>query len=107
LNNNNGDLVLSETIKVKENPTVIKISGEHTKELGIGANDLKIFAISNTVLKPDFYATSFLVTNDQNQLPEISQDGTQLRGNEETDLWFVLPIIGIIIAVGIFLKKRK
>jgi peptide/nickel transport system substrate-binding protein len=107
LNNNNGDLVLSETIKVKENPTVIKISGEHTKELGIGANDLKIFAISDTVLKPDFYATSFLVTNDQNQLPEISQDGTQFRDNEETVLWFVLPIIGIIIAVAVFLKKRK
>jgi peptide/nickel transport system substrate-binding protein len=107
LNNNNGDLVLSETIKVKENPTVIKIYGEHTKELGIGANDLKIFAISNTVLKPDFYATSFLVTNDQNQLPEISQEGTQFRDNEETVLWFVLPIIGIIIAVAVFLKKRK
>ena len=107
LNNNNGDLVLSETIKVKENPTVIKISGEHTKELRIGANDLKIFAISDTVLKPDFYATSFLVTNDQNQLPEISQDGIQFRDNEETVLWFVLPIIGIIIAVVVFLKKRK
>ena len=107
LNNNNGDLVLSETIKVKENPTVIKISGEHTKELGIGANDLKIFAISDTVLKPDFYATSFLVTNDQNQLPEISQEGIQFRDNEETVLWFVLPIIGIIIAVAVFLKKRK
>jgi peptide/nickel transport system substrate-binding protein len=107
LNNNNGDLVLSEIIKVKENPTEIKISGEHTKELGIGANDLKIFAISDTVLKPDFYATSFLATNDQNQLPEISQDGTQFRDNEETVLWFVLPIIGIIIAVAVFLKKRK
>jgi len=107
LNNNNGDLVLSQTITVKENPTVIKISGEHTKELGIGANDLKIFAISNTVLKPDFYATSFLVTNDQNQLPEISQDEIHFEGNEETVLWFVLPVIGIIIAVGVFLKKRK
>ena len=31
LNNNNGDLVLSETIKVKENPTEIKISGGHTQ----------------------------------------------------------------------------
>jgi peptide/nickel transport system substrate-binding protein len=104
LSNNNGDLVSSETIKVKENPTEIKISGE---QLGIGANDLKIFAISNTVLKPDFYSTSFLVTNDQNQLPEISQEGTQFRGNEETVLWFILPVIGVIIAAAVFLKKRK
>ena len=107
LNNNNGDLVSSETIKVKETPTEIKISGEYTKELGIGANDLKIFAISNTVLKPDFYSTSFLVTDDQNQLPEISQEGTQFGGNDETVLWFLIPIIGIIIVVVVFLKKRK
>ncbi len=107
LNNNNGDLVASETIKVQENPTIIKISGEDTKKLGIGANDLKIFAISNSVLKPDFYSTSFLVTNDLNQLPEMVQGDIQLTENEESGLWFIFPVIGIVIIATLYLKRRK
>jgi len=107
LNNNNGDLVLSEMIEVKENPTTIKILGEQTKELGIGANDLKIFAISNSVLKPDFYATSFLVTTYQNQLPEIVQEDAEFIENEDTTLWYIIPAIGIAIIVAIYLKKQK
>jgi len=107
LNNNNGDLVFSETIVVSENPTEIKIPGEQTKGLGIGANDLKIFAMSNTVLKPDFYSTSFLVTENKNQLPEVAPDKIQFTENEGTSLWFILPVIAIIIAGSIYIKKRK
>ena len=107
LSNNNGSLVSSEIIEVTENPTRIKISGERTKELGLGANDLKLFALSNTVLKPDFYSTSFLVTGALNQLPEIVPDETQFSEDDEEILWFAVPIIAIIIAIVAFLKKRK
>jgi peptide/nickel transport system substrate-binding protein len=107
LNNNNGDLVSSEIIKVEENPIKITISGEQTKELGAGANDLKIFALSNSVLKPDFYSTSFLVTDSQNQLPEIAQDEIEFRESEETSLWLIIPVIGIIITIVVYLKKRR
>jgi len=107
LNNNNGDLVSSEIIEVEENPTKIKISGEQTKQLGIGANDVKIFALSNSVLKPDFYSTSFLVTDYKNQLPDVAQDETQFTEGENEDLWLIIPVIGIIIAIVIYLKKRR
>ena len=107
LNNNKGELVSSEIIEVEEKSTMIKIPREITKELGMGANDLKIFAISNSVLKPDFYSTSFLVSGYQNQLPEITQDNIQFEEGEDIVLWIVLPIIGIIIAIVVYLKKRK
>ena len=107
LNNNNGDLVISEKLDVQENPTVIKISGEMTKELGIGANDLKIFAISNSVLKPDFYATSFLVTNEENLLPDMAPVDTEFIKNEESKVWIIAPIIVIGIVGLIYFKKRK
>ncbi len=107
LNNNKGELVSSEIIEVEEKSTMIKIPREITKELGMGANDLKIFAISNSVLKPDFYSTSFLVTGYQNQLPVITQDNIQFEEGEDIVLWIVLPIIGIIIAIVVYLKKRK
>ena len=107
LNNNKGELVSSEIIEVEEKSTMIKIPREITKELGMGANDLKIFAISNSVLKPDFYSTSFLVSGYQNQLPVITQDNIQFEEGEDIVLWIVLPIIGIIIAIVVYLKKRK
>ena len=107
LNNNNGDLVSSEIIKVEESLTKIIISGNQTKELGIGANDLKIFALSNSVLKPDFYSTSFLVVDSQDELPEITHDDIQFKEDEEAALWLVIPVIVIIILVIVFLKKRK
>jgi peptide/nickel transport system substrate-binding protein len=107
LNNNKGELVSSEIIEVEEKSTKIKIPREITKELGMGANDLKIFAISNSVLKPDFYSTSFLVTGYQNQLPEISQDSIQFEEDKDEFLWMVIPIIGIIIASAVYLRKRS
>jgi peptide/nickel transport system substrate-binding protein len=107
LNNNQGDLISSEIINVEENPTIIKISGEQTDKLGIGANDIKIFAISNSVLKPDFYGTSFLVTDVDNQLPEVSQNRVAIVDTEEMALWIAIPIIVIIIAVLIYIKKRR
>ena len=42
--------------------SAFNISSENTKDLGSGGNNIKIFAISNTVLKPDFYELSFIVT---------------------------------------------
>ncbi len=107
LNNNKGELVSSEIIEVEEKSTKIKIPREITKELGMGANDLKIFAISNSVLKPDFYSTSFLVTGYQNQLPEISQDSIQFEEDKDEFLWMVIPIIGVIIASVVYLRKRS
>ncbi len=107
LNNNQGDLISSEIILVEENPTVIKISGEQTKQLGLGANDIKIFAISDSVLKPDFYSTSFLVSDVENQLPQVAQSKSPSIDSEDMALWVALPIIGAIIGVLIYLKKRK
>ncbi len=106
LNNNNGEVVVSERIQIEENPTMIKISGEHTKELGIGANDLKIFAISNSVLKPDFYSTSFLVSENQNQLPTIMEEDIQFQEKDQLEFWIIIPILIIIIIVIVLLKKR-
>lgn len=106
LNNNKGELVSSEIIEVEEKSTKIKIPREITKELGMGANDLKIFAISNSVLKPDFYSTSFLVTGYQNQLPEISQDSIQFEEDKDEFLWMLIPIIGVI-AIVVYLRKRS
>ncbi|MBT6807118.1 MAG: ABC transporter substrate-binding protein, partial [Nitrosopumilus sp.] len=63
-----GKIQASEKLNVNENTVSIEITSNMTKNLQIGANSIKIFAISNSVLKPDFYESSFLVTEKKIEL---------------------------------------
>ena len=56
---------------INEDGVTIKITSEITKKLQPGANTVKIFAISNSVLKPDFYESSFLVSENNLDMPSI------------------------------------
>jgi len=107
LNNNKGELIESKTIPVAENPTIIKISKEKMGNLGMGANDLKLFALSNSVLKPDFYSTSFLVADNKNQLPVITKEEIKIDQGEEWILWGVIPTIITVIGITIYFKRRN
>ncbi len=103
----NGNETLSELIKVDKNSTSIKIPGEKTATLGTGAKDLKIFAISNSVLKPDYYATSFLVVENKELLPKTDQNKIDFNENNSLEiLWIILPIT-ISIVAAIYIRKRK
>ncbi|MEK6867008.1 MAG: ABC transporter substrate-binding protein, partial [Thermoproteota archaeon] len=107
LTDSNGNSTLSELIKVGKNSTIIKIPGEKIEKLGIGAKDLKIFAISDSVLKPDYYSTSFLVVENKGILPEIDQTNIEFNKNNSFELiWLIVPI-SIIMITAIYVKKRK
>jgi peptide/nickel transport system substrate-binding protein len=102
-----GELASSESIKVEKNSTRIKIPREITEKLNTGANDLKIFAISNSVLKPDYYSTSFLTVENEVSLPEITQKDIEFNKNNSLEIiWFIVPVI-IISIITIYVKKRK
>ena len=106
LTNSNGENVSSNTHVVNDDNITIKISPDESNQLGIGANNIKIFAISNSVLKPDFYESSFIVTDNKNSLP-ISKVGEIEFAENESEYWFwAIPII-IIIIISIYFKKRN
>ncbi|HJJ22387.1 MAG TPA: ABC transporter substrate-binding protein [Nitrosopumilus sp.] len=106
LTNSEGKIIASETLKIDENSIAISIPSENTENLGIGANNIKIFAISNSVLKPDFYESSFIVTNDKTELPTSLTDNIEFTENKsEYGVW-IIPIL-IIIGIVIYLKKRR
>ena len=107
LNSNSGELVSSEQISVDGEKTQITISKELTQKLGNGANDLKVFAISDSVLKPDFHSTSFLAVDEKSVLPQITPEEFQFIDTEEAVMWVIIPIIGIIIVVGVLVKKHR
>jgi peptide/nickel transport system substrate-binding protein len=106
LTNNEGELIVSENIKVNDEDMIINVSTEKTKKLGIGANNIKIFAMSNSVLKPDYYESSFIVTNQKMELPTSNTDGIEFTEKKDDHIIWVIPII-IIIGIIIYLKKRQ
>ena len=104
--NSKGKITSTETIKINEKNTTIILSSEETKELGIGANNIKIFAISDSVLKPDFYESSFIVTKEKTELPINSIENVKFIENETDYKIWIIPII-TIIGIIIYIKKRS
>ncbi len=105
LTNGEGEIISSETLSVNGNNITITVPSENTKDFGIGANNIKIFAISNSVLKPDFYESSFIVTNDKTELPESLPGNIEFTENKSEYWIWIIPIL-VIIVIVIYLKKR-
>ncbi|MBS3922538.1 MAG: ABC transporter substrate-binding protein [Nitrosarchaeum sp.] len=98
---------ISELINIDNNSTKIIIDAEKIKELEVGAKDLKIFAISNSVLKPDYYSSSFLIVENNGELPVLNQDNIEYNQNNSFEFaWVLIPIIISIVTI-IYIKKRK
>ena len=98
------DMISSKTLKLDENNITINIPSEVTKDLGVGASNVKVFAISNSVLKPDFYESGFIVTEKGDELPisNVEVDFSE----KKSDFWFWIIPLGVIIGIIVILKKR-
>ncbi len=105
LTNSEGNMIVSKTLKFNEGNIIISIPTEITRKLGTGANNIKIFAISDSVLKPDFYESSFIVTSVKTELPSSTLDNVEFTENKTEYEFFIIPII-IIIAIIIYLKMK-
>ena len=107
--NPQGQVVSSGTNEVFENTTTLFLSEQQTSELGEGANDLKLFAVSDSVLRPGIFSTSFFVSGESDQeLPKVSTQ--EVKQISEQD--FNYAIAGIIISaivgfVVVYFKKRN
>ena len=102
LTNSQGDMVSSESIDVIDQKININIDSE---KLQTGTGNVKVFAVSNSVLKPDFYESSFIVTEKKTDLPESSSQDIEILENESSYEFWIIPIV-IIIGIIILLKMR-
>ena len=109
LTNSEGNLVDYGIKNIEENPTIVKFSQEHTSKLSEGANDIKLFSISENVLRPDVYRTSFLaIDSDQESLPSVSVDEfTIIDEDNENRMIILLLILGILAIIFAVVKLRK
>ena len=94
-----GNIQDSEKLNVKDNKVIIKITSAITKKLQSGANSIKVFAISNSVLKPDFYESSFLVSKNNVELPSAKINISNIENEINYNIW-IIPITLIIVIIG-------
>lgn len=102
-----GNSVASGTQEVDSGKTSLVLSKEQTKKFGIGANDLKVFAVSDEVLRPDIYGVSFLVVNTSSNLPAITFSEIQNISEKNEYVSISAIIIGIIIVSTIFYLRHS
>ena len=107
LTDTKGKIQASEKLNVKENKITIKITSEITKKLQPGANSIKVFAISNSVLKPDFYESSFLVSKNNSELPSAMVNSSNIENEEDHNVWIIPIILIVTIIVVIAYVKIK
>lgn len=101
-----GDEVDNGILGVNQNTAKITLSAAQTQKMILGGNDLKLYAISNLVLKPDIYTTSvFAVSDDsQNYTDAITQNSS--KSGKTDNLGLASVILGLII-IGIIVYVRK
>jgi peptide/nickel transport system substrate-binding protein len=106
--NADGKMVDYGTLQSDTGNITITLSKEKTSLLSLGANDFKIFAVSESALKPDIFHTSFLGIQGENQtIPE--NFGPVSRATIVDYNYVLVGIVLAAIAIGITitLKKRK
>ena len=105
---NEGLIQISEELEISENQAVIKLASNNVEKLKIGTNQIKIFGVSDSVLKPDIYETNFLVTKEISEIPktDIEMQNTNAEVNYDIALIGII-LISIIIGIAIVVKKKN
>jgi len=101
-----GNLVDSGILDVSGGNARIVLSGT-SGGVRQGANDLKLYAVSDSVLRPDIYTASFLVVGPGThggEGPTIEQNAAKPAESENTGI--ISLILGVII-IGVILYVRR
>ena len=105
MKNSQGILVESNNFQVTQDKSSIIIPNSVINKMGRGGSELKIFALSDSILKPDFYTTSFIITENDTELPTIKDNSVLEEDLDQTIIWVIGFIV--IVFVTIILVKRK
>ena len=105
VNDASGAEITSGIIPVQDDSAKILLDSKITKMMPLGGHDIKVYAISDAVLKPDIYLTSFLAVD---EIDDTYSETilTQQKTQEQNNYGFISIILGAII-VGVIVYVRK
>ena len=105
---NEGSIQISDELEISENQAVIRLASNNAEKLKIGTNQIKIFGVSDSVLKPDIYETNFLVTKEISEIPETNIEMQNTNAEVDYDIALIgIILISIIIGIAIVVKKKN
>lgn len=109
LTTSEGNIVESGIENIDEKQFILTLSGEKTERFLIGANDFKVFAMSDSVLRPDIFSTSFLVVDNPSQeLPKPILSESRQDPLYANNYGFMVIIVGAIgIAILLYVKSKS
>jgi len=81
------------------------INLDKSSEIIEGVHTIKIFAASETVLKPYEYSKSFIIVSNEKEIPKTEMM-TEIR-ESEANYWYVLLIIPIFSIIAILVIRRS
>ncbi|MEW6042679.1 MAG: ABC transporter substrate-binding protein [Thermoproteota archaeon] len=103
-----GDQVDSGMVEVQNDSVTLEFPENMTNKMALGGNDLKLYAISNSVLRPDIYATSIVaVDSDAKDVTETILDQNSTETKKVDNLGLMSMIAGIVIISIIYYLRRK
>ena len=106
--NSKGKIQSTEELKINDGKVVINITSKQSEKLKVRANSIKIFAISNSVLKPDFYESSFLVSEINLEEPKMTVDSSNIENEINYNTWIIgIIVIVVIISITAYLKIQS
>ena len=106
VNDASGAEITSGVIPINNNTGTISLSSDTTQKMMLGGNDIKVYAISDSVLKSDIYSKSIIAVDsiDNNYTQTVLQNKTK----SQADYGILFIIIGaIIVGVILYIKKTR
>lgn len=103
-----GEQVDGGILEIQNDSVVLAFSEEITSKMASGGNDLKLYAISNSVLRPDIYATSFVaVDSDEGNMAETVLSQSSVETKKVDNLGIMSILVGAVIIGIIYSLRRK
>ncbi|HWP78861.1 MAG: ABC transporter substrate-binding protein [Thermoproteota archaeon] len=103
-----GEQVDGGILEIQNDSAVLAFSEEITSKMTSGGNDLKLYAISNSVLRPDIYTTSFVaVDSNEGNMEETVLSQSNVETKKVDDLGIISILVGSVIIGIIYSLRRK
>ena len=107
VNDASGSIISNGIIPIVNDSGKILVDSDTTKKMQSGGNDIKIYAISDSVFKPDIYTTSIFAVDKTSG--NYTQSAVTQKTQSQTNygIQFILAGIVIIILIYFIKKSRK
>ena len=102
-----GNLTETGIIQVDSGMASVKFDATSTASLAMGAGDIALFALSDSVLRAASHTVSFLAVDSASALPEVVQENTVYEKNPSEYSWPFLALAGVFIAIMLYAAYRK